>query len=114
MNTNFDFTDQDAAIQALIVEPIEAGVDENAYDSYDVAAIAAEVLGDSTTGYALTVEMDEFWQIVEKHAYEADAATHAAYISKAAEHATAERVTAAEWERWASGSTVADAARKLV
>jgi len=60
------YTTRDEAIQREIIEPIEAG-DATAAE-YDVEAIAAKVLADYEGGYALKVEVDEFWQIVAEHA----------------------------------------------
>lgn len=40
-------------------------------DRHDLDAIADAVIGDSSTGYALTVDSTEFWHIVEQHAHPA-------------------------------------------
>lgn len=57
------------AVQAEIIEPIEAGgAVEDAYAEYDIDAIEDQVLADHISGYALKVTPEEFWQIVEKHA----------------------------------------------
>lgn len=62
------FTYRNDAI-ADIIATIEAGNGvTNARAEYDIDAIADAVLGDSTTGYAQTVDADEFWTIVEANA----------------------------------------------
>lgn len=60
------YATRDEAILREIVEPIEAG--DASADDYDVDAIADEALADYEGGYALRVDVEEFWQIVERHA----------------------------------------------
>ena len=62
------FTYRNDAV-ADIITTIESGnwvTDARA--EYDIEAIANAILGDSTTGYAQTVDADEFWTIVEANA----------------------------------------------
>lgn len=54
------------AIFREIVAPIEA-TNEALHDEYDIDAIADEVLGHHEAGYALQVDTETFWKIVEKH-----------------------------------------------
>lgn len=56
------------ATQREVVEPIENGDIEDAYAEFDIDSIAAEVLGGINEGYALKVDTDTFWGIVEKYA----------------------------------------------
>ena len=60
------YTTRNEAIEREIIEPIEAG--EATRDEYDIDAIAGAVLGTYAEGYALTVDADEFWEIVARHA----------------------------------------------
>jgi hypothetical protein len=61
------YTTRDEAIQREIVEPILAGDVDNIGD-YDVQAIADQVLGDYSDGYACKVDVETFWRIVEASA----------------------------------------------
>ena len=61
------YTTRDEAITREIVTAIEAG-GVATRDEYDIDAIADEVLGDYTEGYALKVDADEFWTVVARHA----------------------------------------------
>lgn len=57
------YATRDEAILREIVEPLG----EHA-ETHDVQAIADEVLGTYEQGYALIVDVDEFWGIVAQHA----------------------------------------------
>lgn len=59
------------AIYWEIVEPIEAaGRDVAGAERFDIDAIADEVLGIDEHGhYYARVDADEFWRVVERHAY---------------------------------------------
>lgn len=61
------YATRDEAIQREIIDAIEAG--EATAAEFDIDAIAAEVLGDYSEGYAQQVDADEFWQIVARHAF---------------------------------------------
>lgn len=68
------FTTRDEAIQREIVDPIEAsGEVADARATYDIEAIADEVLDDHEAGYQCTVDADEFWRIVAKSSGGGDA-----------------------------------------
>lgn len=57
------------AVQAEIIDPIEAsGIVENAWESFDIHAIEDRVLADALNGYAIKVDAEEFWAIVEENA----------------------------------------------
>lgn len=59
------YTTRDEAIRREIIEAIESdGVHS---DQYDIDAIADRVLGGHEEGYALTVGIDEFWEIVTEN-----------------------------------------------
>lgn len=60
------YTTRTEAIQREIIDPINSG-EADARD-YDIENIALQVLGGHEEGYALEVETDEFWQIVEDEA----------------------------------------------
>lgn len=68
------YTTRDEAIQREVIDPIEArGVVSDAAAEFDIEAIADEVIAQtgSIRGAVLferTVDSDEFWQIVQKHA----------------------------------------------
>lgn len=62
------YTTRTEAIQAEILDPISAGAVDDAVAEYDIDAIAAEVIGDYSQGYACQVDEAAFWAIVEKHA----------------------------------------------
>lgn len=54
------------AIADAVVGPIEAsGVVTDAYAEFDIDAIADTVLGGYDDGYAVQVDHDEFWAVVE-------------------------------------------------
>ncbi|WP_300733728.1 hypothetical protein [Pseudomonas sp.] len=64
------FTTRDEAIQAGIIDVIEAsGEVAEADTAFNVAAIADEIItfDQATQLYSITVEHDEFWEIVFKH-----------------------------------------------
>lgn len=61
------YATRDEAIQRQIIDAIEA-TGEATRAEFDIDAIAAEVLGDYSEGYAQQVDTDEFWQIVARHA----------------------------------------------
>lgn len=62
------YSTRNEAIEQEIVQPIEAGGEiGNAYDNYDIDAIAEKVLAGYEQGYKLHVTVDEFWTIVEEH-----------------------------------------------
>lgn len=56
------------AITREIVEPIENGDVTDAYEAYDIEAIAEKVIGDYADGFSCTVGESEFWAIVEEYA----------------------------------------------
>lgn len=59
------YTTHDEAIRREIIEAIESdGVHS---DQYDIEVIADRVLGGHKEGYALTVDIDEFWDIVAEN-----------------------------------------------
>ena len=55
------------AIEREIRLPIE--LNQLPEDAYDLDAIADEVIGDYDDGYACLVDEEEFWEIVNKHAF---------------------------------------------
>lgn len=61
------YSTRDEAIQAEIINPIEAG--EATADEFDIETIANKVLGGYDQGYALIVDPAEFWEIVEANAH---------------------------------------------
>lgn len=62
------YSTRDEAIVREILEPIANGAVEDAHAEYDIDAIADEVLGGYSDGYACQVEAAEFWSIVAAHA----------------------------------------------
>lgn len=63
------YSNRNEALQTEIIAPIEAsGGVKDAYAEFDIDAIEDEVLGGYEDGYAVKVDVNEFWQIVEKHA----------------------------------------------
>lgn len=64
--TEHTYTTRDDAIYWQIIRPIEA-TGEASRDDFDIDAIAAEVLGDYSTGYACTVDEEVFWAAVAAH-----------------------------------------------
>lgn len=60
---NRTYTNRNDAIYREIIEPIEYS-DANA-DDYDIDTIADVVLGGHEDGYALKVNTDTFWAVVE-------------------------------------------------
>ena len=69
--TNATYTTRDEAIEREIIDPIEAsGEVTDARAEFDIDAIADEVLGDYSEGYACRVDDDRFWAAVEAHAIE--------------------------------------------
>lgn len=60
------YSTRDEAIQSEIIDAIMAG-DVDSIEEYDVEAIADEVLGDYSTGYACQVTVEEFWDSVQRH-----------------------------------------------
>lgn len=57
------YTNRAEAVLREIIEPLG----EHAAD-FDIEAIAADVLGDFSAGYALAVDEETFWGIAERHA----------------------------------------------
>ena len=64
------YTTRDEAIQHEIIKVIQAGDVEDARAEFDIDAIADEVLGDYTDGYACQVGDDRFWEITMAHLIE--------------------------------------------
>lgn len=62
------YSNRNEAITREIVEPIQNGDVTDAYEAYDVDAIADRVIGDYEDGFSCTVDESEFWAIVEAHA----------------------------------------------
>jgi len=62
------YSNRNEAITREIVEPIQNGDVTDAYEAYDVDAIADRVIGDYEGGFSCTVDESEFWAIVEAHA----------------------------------------------
>lgn len=67
------YSTRDEAIQREIVEPIEAtGIVADARAEFDIDMIAENVLEydsiNGREGFICTVEIDEFWVIVERQA----------------------------------------------
>ena len=62
------YSNRNEAINREIVEPIQNGDVTDAYEAYDVDAIAEKVIGDYEDGFSCTVDESEFWQIVEAYA----------------------------------------------
>lgn len=61
------YTNRNEAITHEIIDPIKAGDITNAYDAYNIDAIANKAIGDFAEGFTLTVDETTFWQIVENH-----------------------------------------------
>lgn len=62
------YSTRNEAITREIVEPIQNGDVADAYDAYDIDAIAEKVIGGYEDGFSCTVDESEFWEIVEAHA----------------------------------------------
>lgn len=62
------YSNRNEAITREIVEPIQNGDVTDAYEAYDVDAIADRVIGDYEDGFSCTVDESEFWAIVEAYA----------------------------------------------
>lgn len=62
------YSNRSEAITREIVEPIQNGDVTDAYEAYDIDAIADEVIGDYEDGFTCQVDESEFWAIVEAHA----------------------------------------------
>lgn len=64
------------AVEELVIEPIEAGgVVKDAYLNYDVKAIAEAVISDydpEQGGYHELTTDEDFWELVQRHAFAAD------------------------------------------
>lgn len=57
------------AVSELVFLPIAAGDVDDAEAEYDIDAIARETIERREDGlYGSSVDVDEFWQIVERHA----------------------------------------------
>lgn len=56
------YTTREEAIEREIIEVIEAG--DAISEAYDIEAIADAVIGDYEDGYALKVDVSDFWDIV--------------------------------------------------
>ena len=68
---NTTYTTRDDAIDAEIIDPIEAsGEVTDARAEFDIDAIADEVLGDYDEGFACMVDADRFWEIAMAHLIE--------------------------------------------
>ena len=64
------YTTRTDAIQAEVIDPIEASdAVTDAAAEYDIAAIADEVLGSYSQGFACHVTPEQFWDIVARYAY---------------------------------------------
>lgn len=63
------YTTRDEAIYREIVEPIENGDVNDAAAEYDIDAIADEVLGSYSQGFACQVTPEDFWDVVARYAY---------------------------------------------
>ena len=62
---------RDDAIYWEIIKPIEAnGEVADARAEFDIDAIADEVLGDYSEGFACTVDESRFWEITMAHLIE--------------------------------------------
>lgn len=61
------YTTRQDAINYEIVEVLLNGDVADAYESYDIDAIAEKVIGDYEDGFSCTVDESEFWAIVEEH-----------------------------------------------
>lgn len=55
------------AIRAEIITPLEASGEKNVRITWDIEAVADEVLSGLEDGYALKVDVDDFWDIVENN-----------------------------------------------
>ena len=62
------YSNRNEAITREIVEPIQNGDVTDAYEAYDIDAIAEKVIGDYEDGFTCKVAESEFWAIVEEHA----------------------------------------------
>lgn len=62
------YSNRNEAITREIVEPIQNGDVTDAYEAYDIDAIAEKVIGDYEDGFTCQVDESEFWAIVEAHA----------------------------------------------
>lgn len=59
------YTTRRQAVELEIVQAIQAsGEVVDAYEAYDVEAIADVVLGDFSQGYAVQVDVEVFWDVV--------------------------------------------------
>ena len=59
------YTTRCEAIQHEIIDPIEKAENINACEVFNINAIAYQVLGDHSQGYARRVDTDTFWAIVD-------------------------------------------------
>lgn len=62
------YSTRSEAIQREIIEPLEASsMVADAHESFDIDAIADDVLGRYEDGYAVTVDEETFWASVAEN-----------------------------------------------